>query len=366
MSLSCGIIGLPNVVKSTIFNALTSAGAQVGNYPFCTIAPQQGIVQVPDVRLDKLAALLSPPKIVPSSVEIVDIAGLVKGASQGEGLGNQFLGHIREVDAIVHIVRCFESPDVALTGSAANPADDIEIINTELLLADLQTVENKVAKLKRQTKFSDKRLKEQLQFYEQVLNKLSCGNKITYQQVTTEESVWLSQLQLLSTKPVIYIANLGEDFKNSENKSADIVHELARAQGAFAINISAKLEEELSQLDTKERLEFQAELGLEQSGTDKIIKACYDMLGLITFFTACTGGKEIRAWPIVRGTSALLAAGEVHTDMMRGFIRCEVIHYDDFISLGSEHAAKDKGLVYIEGKDYLIQDGDILLFRFNV
>jgi hypothetical protein len=365
MPLSCGIVGLPNAGKSTIFNALTAAGAQVANYPFCTIQPQVGIVQVPDERLFNLASLLSPPKVVPASMEFVDIAGLVKGASQGEGLGNQFLGYIRQVDAIAHVVRCFESTDVAHPTGQPDPKQDMEIVNTELMLADLETLQARIHKHQRQAKSGDKHAREQLELYRQVMEGLQQGIRVKCLNLSAEQLASLADLHLLSTKPVIYVANVGEEGTPDERRLEKMVVQLAEAEGTPALSLSGRLEAELAELDPKEQQEFQRELGLAARGIERLIKACYKLLGLITFFTT-TGGKEIRAWPIKQGSSAHQAAGLVHTDMMRGFIRAEVIHYNDFISTGSEQAARDKGLLHVEGREYVVQDGDILHIRFQV
>ncbi len=365
MPLSCGIVGLPNVGKSTIFNALTAAGAQVANYPFCTIKQQVGVIQVPDERLLKLASLISPPKVVPAGMEIVDIAGLVKGASQGEGLGNQFLAHIRQVDAIAHVVRCFYNPDVAHSTGDIDPKRDIEIVNTELMLADMETLDSRIHKVQRPAKSGDKKAVSQLQLYRHMLEGLQRGNRVQPLGLTLEESALLADLHLLSIKPVLYVANTGEGNTADERKWAGILTRLAEDEGAMSLSISGQIEAELAELEEDERREFQQGLGLESRGMERLIKACYDLLGLITFFTA-TGGNEVRAWPIKQGSTTHLAAGLVHTDMMRGFIKAEVIHYDDFISMGSEHAARDKGLMHVEGKEYVVQDGDILHIRFQV
>jgi hypothetical protein len=358
-------VGLPNAGKSTIFNALTAAGAQAAGYPFCTIKPQVGIVQVPDERLAVLASLLPPPGLVPATMEFVDIAGLVQGASQGEGLGNQFLGHIRQVDAIVHIVRCFENPDVAHTSGYIDPKRDIETISTELMLADIETLDARIQKTQKRAKSGDKHAQGQLQLYRHIMDGLQRGIRVQCQALTPEELTSLADLFLLSIKPVIYVANVGESSVVDNQKWVEAVSQVAEAEGTKFLTISGQVEAELTELGPEERQEFQRELGLKTSGIERFIKACYELLGLITFFT--TPGKNPgRAWPIRQGSTAHQAAGLVHTDMMRGFIRAEVMHYADFVSTGSEQAARDKGLLHVEGREYIVQDGDILHIRFNV
>jgi GTP-binding protein YchF len=363
MSLSCGIVGLPNAGKSTIFNALTAAGAQMAGYPFCTIKPQAGIVQVPDERLLVLSSLFPPPGFLPASMEFVDIAGLVQGASRGEGLGNKFLGHIREVDAIAHVVRCFENQEVAHPNGKIDPQADIETITTELILADLETLDTRIQKSKKQAKSKDNNTLELLQLYQQVVDNLQRGLGLQRQRLSAEELDMLKDLHLLTAKPVIYVANV--EGSQAEQDRVKIVAEMAEVEGAGWICVSGRVGAELTQLEPEEQEEFKRELGLNSNGLEEFIKASYKLLQLITFFTG-PGKNPGRAWPIRQGTTAYNAAGVVHTDMMRGFIRAEVIHYEDLISCGTEHAAKEKGLLQLEGKDYVIQDGDILHFRFHV
>ncbi|MBE3552346.1 MAG: redox-regulated ATPase YchF [Kyrpidia tusciae] len=366
MPLQAGIVGLPNVGKSTLFNAITRAGAETANYPFCTIDPNVGVVQVPDERLARLAELFHPGKVVPAVFEFVDIAGLVKGASHGEGLGNQFLSHIREVDAIVHVVRCFEDPDITHVAGRVSPVDDIETINVELNLADLETVERRIEKTRRLRKGGDKRYDWELALLERIQRLLAEGKGVRGQAWSEEESQFLSDLHLLTAKPVLYVANVDErDVATAwEHPMVQEVRRHAQVEGAEVIPVSARLEAEIAELEGEDRDLFLAEAGLQESGLDRITRAAYKLLGLITYFTA--GDKEVKAWTIVKGTKAPQAAGVIHSDFERGFIRAEVISYEDLVRAGSTAAAREQGLLRLEGKDYVVQDGDVMHFRFNV
>jgi len=364
--MKLGIVGLPNVGKSTLFNAITKAGAQAENYPFCTIEPNVGVVPVPDKRLDKLAEIYNPEKITPAHIEFVDIAGLVKGASKGEGLGNKFLSHIREVDAIVHVVRCFEDEDITHVEGAVDPIRDIETINLELILADLESLDKQISRIQKMAKSGDKKYLENLEIMQQIKENLEKGIPVRNLTFSEEQQTFVRQLFLLTSKPVIYAANISE---NDVGKSpypllVTKVMDYAQKENSQVLVICAKLEEEIIQLDSEEKEMFLREIGLESSGLDRLVSTCYSLLGLISFLTA--GPKEVRAWTIKRGTKAPQAAGKIHSDFERGFIRAEVIPYDTLIALGSYSAAKEKGLVRSEGKDYVIQDGDVVLFRFNV
>lgn len=364
MGIQCGIVGLPNVGKSTIFNAITSAGAESANYPFCTIEPNVGVVNVPDPRLDALAGIVKPQRILPTVMEFLDIAGLVKGASKGEGLGNQFLGHIRQVDAIAHIVRCFEDDNVVHVDGSVDPLRDIEVIQTELNLSDLETVEKRIARTEKQAKSGDKKMQEELALLLKMRECLNRGTAARLADLTIEERRSLRDLQLITSRPVLYVANVAEDDLDGNHPFVAKVRQHAASEGAEVVVICGKIEAEIAELPQEEKGAFLAELGLSESGLDRMIRAAYKLLGLYTYFTA--GVKEVRAWTVRAGAKAPEAAGVIHTDFEKGFIRAETIAYDDFIACKGEAGAKEKGLLRLEGKEYVVRDGDVLHFRFNV
>jgi GTP-binding protein YchF len=363
MGFKCGIVGLPNVGKSTLFNSLTSGEIAAENYPFCTIDPNVGVVEVPDPRLGALAEIEQPQKIVPTTMEFVDIAGLVSGASKGEGLGNQFLAHIRETDAIAHVVRCFEDDDVVHVAGRLDPRSDIEIINTELSLADLESVERAIEKTAKRMKANEKEAGARMAILERLKSCLDEGHRARNVELSADEEKLIRDLHLITTKPVMYVANVSEDgFEN--NPFLDIVREKAATESAEVVPVCAGIEAEIAQLDEADRIEFLTELGLTESGLDQVIRAGYALLELLTFFTV--GKREVRAWTVKRGSTAAQAAGRIHTDFERGFIRAEVTTYDEFVSLGGEQAAKEAGKLRLEGKNYIVCEGDVMHFRFNV
>jgi GTP-binding protein YchF len=364
MGFKCGIVGLPNVGKSTIFNAITSAGAESANYPFCTIEPNIGVVAVPDSRMDLLANIVDPKKIVPTAMEFVDIAGLVRGASKGEGLGNQFLGHIRQVDVIAHIVRCFEDDNVVHVDGNVDPLRDIEVIQTELNLADLESIDKRILRSNKLAKSGDKRVQLELRVLDKLAAALNEGLPARAVTLDAEERRAISEVHLITMKPVFYVANIAEDDLAGAHPFVQKVRDHAPTEGAELVTICGKIESEIAELKSEEKLEFLQELGLEEAGLERTIHAGYRLLGLITYFTA--GPKEVRAWTVSDGALAPQAAGVIHTDFEKGFIRAEVTAYDDYIKSKGEVGAKEKGLLRLEGKEYRVVDGDVMHFRFNV
>ncbi|MEM6999530.1 MAG: redox-regulated ATPase YchF [Pseudomonadota bacterium] len=363
MGFNCGIVGMPNVGKSTLFNALTKAGIDAENFPFCTIDPNTGVVPVPDPRLTKIADIVNPAKVIPATMEFVDIAGLVAGAAKGEGLGNQFLAHIRETHAIAHVVRCFEDENIVHVSGQVSPADDIEIINTELALADLETLEKVYERTRRTAGSGDKDARALLAILDKVKEKLENGDPVRAAELTKEEKLAIREFHFITAKPVLYIANVAEDGL-TDNPLVDTVQAIADAEGAELVVVSNKIESEVAELEDEERDEFLADLGLEEPGLHRVIRAGYKLLGLQQYFTA--GPKEVRAWTVPTGAKAPQGAGVIHTDFEKGFIRAEVISYDDYVAHNGEQGAKDAGRWRLEGKEYELADGDVVHFRFNV
>ncbi|MGD2114264.1 MAG: redox-regulated ATPase YchF [Acidobacteriota bacterium] len=363
MGFNCGIVGLPNVGKSTLFNALTAAGAEAANYPFCTIEPNVGVVPVPDPRLARIAAIAKPERVVPTTIEFVDIAGLVAGASRGEGLGNRFLAHVRQTDAIAHVVRCFHEENVAHVSGALDPVGDIEVIETEMQLADLETVEKAVERTRKASKGGDREMEEACAFYRRLAEHLGAGRAVRTFAVADRERAWLRSLHLLSVKPVLFIANVDED-GFVDNPLLDRVRERAEEEGAEVVPVCASFEAELAELDEQGKTELLSEMGLEEPGLDRVIHAGYRLLGLLTFFTA--GPKEVHAWTVRQGTRAPEAAGKIHSDFERGFIRAEVVSCEELVEHGGEAGARDAGKLRSEGRSYVVREGDVIHFRFNV
>jgi GTP-binding protein YchF len=363
MGFKCGIVGLPNVGKSTLFNSLTKAGIAAENYPFCTIDPNIGVVEVPDKRLQQIADIVQPKKIIPTTMEFVDIAGLVAGASKGEGLGNQFLGHIRETDAITQVVRCFENDDIVHVNGSIDPLGDIDTINTELLLADMESIDRQTERAAKQAKSNDKEAKAKHAFMQKVQAHVADGNPARTIEIDDNQKPWLKELHLITAKPTLYIANVSED-GFEDNPHLDALREFAEKEGADVVPVCASIEAEIAELERDEAEEFLAELGLDEPGLDRVIHAGYHLLHLQTYFTA--GVQEVRAWTISVGDTAPRAAGKIHTDFEKGFIRAEVMSFDDFISHNGEQGCKDAGKWRLEGKDYVMHEGDIVHFRFNV
>ena len=365
MALKCGIVGLPNVGKSTLFNALTSAKALAANYPFATKEPNVGVITVPDLRLDKLAELVNPQKVIPTTVDIVDIAGLIKGASKGEGLGNQFLGNIRETDAIVHVVRCFDDDNVVHVDGSVDPVRDKMIIDTELIFKDIETIEKRADKVRRTAKSGNKEHVKLVELYDGLLEHLNQEKPARSYEVSEEDQPLVDELYLLTAKPILYVCNVDEDSFPDGNQHTEAFRAAVADENAEILLVSAQIEAEIAELDTAEdRQEFLEDMGLEEPGVNRVIRASYSLLRLLTYFTA--GEKEVRAWTITEGTKAPGAAGVIHTDFEKGFIRAEVIHYADYVEYGSEAGARDAGKLNVEGKEYVVEDGDVMHFRFNV